>query len=90
MAIASELRETALIEVSVKDPAIPNRRLTGTVHHHLNDTLTLLTQEEISAPADVRVHTKDLLTFGEVLRCLPEPDAQWAVYVGVKRSVLIV
>jgi hypothetical protein len=27
---------------------------------------------------------------GEVVRCIPEPDGTWIVYVGVKRSMLIV
>jgi hypothetical protein len=90
MAIASQLRQSATIEVLTSDPAIPDRKLTGTVYKHGNEILILLTQEEIAAPAAVRVQTKDLLTLGKVLQCIPEPDAKWTVYVGVKRSILIV
>jgi hypothetical protein len=90
MAIASERREPALIEVSAKDPAIPNRKLTGTVRTSEKKILTLITDEEIAGSAAVRVQTKDLLAFGEILGCTPEPDAKWAVYVGVNRSILIV
>jgi hypothetical protein len=75
MAIASELREPALIEVSWSDPAVPNRKLTGTIYTRLKKSLTVVT---------------DQLTWGEVLRCIPEPDARWIVYVGVQRSLLIV
>ena len=90
MAIASQLRQSATIEVLASDPAIPDRKLTGTVHKHLNEVLTLLTEEEIAAHAGVRVQTKDLLTLGKVLRCTPEPDAKWTVYVAIIRSMLIV
>lgn len=90
MALASQLRQLASIEVLDSDPAIPDRKLTGTVHKHLNEILTLLTEEEIAASAAVRVQTKDLLTIGKVLRCIPEVDAKWTIYVGVTRSMLIV
>lgn len=90
VAIASELRETALIEVSVKDPSIPNRKLTGTVRTNEKKILTVITDEEITGSAAVRVQTKDLLSFGEVLGCVREAHAKWIVYVGVKRRMLIV
>jgi hypothetical protein len=90
MAIASELREPALIEVSWSDPAVPNRKLTGTIYTRLKKSLTVVTDQEITVSAAVRVQSKDLLTWGEVLRCIPEPDARWIVYVGVQRSLLIV
>ena len=90
MAIASQLRQSATIEVLASDPTIPDRKLTGTVHKHGSEILTLLTEEEIAAPAGVRVQTKDLLTLGKVLRCTPEPDAKWTVYVAIIRSMLIV
>jgi len=88
--ISSELRETAIIEVTAKDPAIPNRKLTGTVRMTEKKILTVITDEAIAGSADVRVQTKDLLSFGEVLDCIPEQDAKWTVYVGVKRRILIV
>lgn len=90
MALASEVRETAIIEVTAKDPAIPNRKLTGTVRTNEKKILTVITDEEIVGSAAVRVQTKDQLSFGEVLGCIPEPDAKWTVYVGIKRSMLIV
>jgi hypothetical protein len=90
MAVSSELRETALIEVSAKDPSIPNRKLTGIVRTNEKKILTVITDEEITGSAAVRVQTKDLLSFGEVLGCIPEQNAKWTVYVGVKRSMLIV
>ena len=90
MAIAFDPHLPAIIEVSSEDPAIPNRKLTGTIHACANKILPLLTGEEIATSACIRVQTKDLLTLGEVLRCIPEPDTNWTVYVGVKRSIFIV
>ena len=90
MTIASEIRQTALIEVSAKDPSIPNRKLTGIIRTTEKKILTVITDEEITGSAAVRVQTKDLLSFGEVLGCIPEPDMKWTVYVGIKRSMLIV
>lgn len=89
MAITSQSQQSATIEVLPSDPAMPDRQFTGTIHKHGNEILTLLTKEEIGAPAAVRVQTRDLLTLGKVLRCIPEPDKKWSVYVGVTRSMLI-
>jgi hypothetical protein len=90
MAMASELREPAIIEISSGDPAIPNQKLTGTIHARLNKTLTVVTDEQIVASAAVRVHSKDMLSLGEVLRCVAESDAKWTVHVGVERNMLII
>lgn len=90
MALASQSQQSATIEVLDSDPAIPDRQFTGIVHKHGSEILTLRTEEEIPAPAGVRVQTKDLLTLGKVLKCIPEPDMKWTVYVGVKRSMLVV
>lgn len=70
-AITSELREAAIIEVTAKDPAIPNRKLTGTVRTTEKKILTVITDEAITGSAAIRVQTKDLLSFGEVLDCVP-------------------
>ena len=90
MTVVSELREPALIEVSSSDPAVPNRKLTGTVHARLKKSLTVVTDQEVAASAAIRIQSQDLLTWGEVLRCLPEPEARWTIEVGVQRSMLIV
>jgi hypothetical protein len=90
MAIASEVEQSAIIEVTAKDPAIPNRKLTGIVRTNEKKILTAITDEAITGSAAVRVQTKDLLSFGEVLGCSREQDAKWTVYVGVKRRILIV
>jgi flagellar motor switch protein FliM len=89
MTIASELQEAAIIEVSSTDPALPNRKLTGTIHSRLKKILTMVTDQEIAASAAVRVQSNDFLTLGEVLRCIPEPDATWTVDVSIKYSMLI-
>jgi hypothetical protein len=90
MTDTSELREPALIEVSSSDPAVPNRKLTGTILTRLKKSLTVVTDQEIAVSAAVRVQSKDFLTLGEVQRCIPEPDTGWTVDVGVQRSMLIV
>lgn len=90
MAITSQSQQSATIEVLASDPAIRDRQLIGIVDKHGSEILTLLIEEEIAAPAAVRVQTKDLLTLGKVLRCIPEPDMKWTVYVSVIRSMLIV
>ena len=90
MAVASELRELAIIEISSGDPAIPNRKLTGTIHSRLNKTLTVVTAEQIAEFAGVRVQSKDMLSWGEVLYCISEPDEKWSVHVGVERNMLII
>ena len=90
MTSASELPEPALIEVSSSDPAIPHRKLTGTILTRLKKSLTMRTDQEIAVSAAVRVQSKDLLSLGEVLRCFPGPEARWTVEVGVQRSMLIV
>ena len=78
------------MEVTAKDPAVPNRKLTCTVRTKEKKILTVITDEEITGSAAVRVQTKDFLSFGEVLGCIPEQNAKWAVYVGIKRSMLII
>jgi hypothetical protein len=88
--IPSELWEVAIIEVSSSDPAIPIRNVTGTIHARLNKSLTVITSEEVVASAAVKVHCKNLLTLGEVLRCVQEPDTTWTLYVTIKRTMLIV
>ena len=90
MAIASELPEPVIVEVSSSDPAVPNRKLTGTIHARLDKTLTVVTDEQIVASAAVRVQSKDMLSLGEVLRCISEPDAKWTVHVGIQRNMLII
>lgn len=90
MTIASELQEPAILEVSSSDPAIPNRKLTGAIQARLKKSLTIVTDQEIAVSASVRVQSKDLLTLGEVLRCVPEPDATWTVDVVVKHTMFIV
>jgi hypothetical protein len=73
MACASELREPAIIEVSSSDPAIPNRKLTGTIHARLNKTLMAVTGAQIAASAAVRVQSQDILSLVEVLHCIAAP-----------------
>ncbi len=90
MAFSSQFHQSATIEVLASDPATPDRHLTGTIHKHGNEILTLLAEEEIAPPAVVRVQTRDLLTLGKVLRCIPEPDMKWTVDVGVTRTMLVV
>ena len=90
MAIASALRESAIIEVSSGDPAIPNRKLTGTIHARANKSLTMVTNEEIAASAAVRVQTKHLLSLGVVVSCVCELDAKCKVSVAVDRSIMII
>ena len=90
MTSASELHEPVLLEVSSRDPAIPPRKLTGTILTRLKKSLTVRTEQEIAVSAPVRVQSKDLLSLGEVLRCLPEPEERWTVEVLVQRSMLIV
>jgi hypothetical protein len=90
MTIEQELRESAIIEFSANDPAMPNRKLNGTIQSRANKTLTVTTAEEIPTSAEIRVQSKDLLTLGRVLHCISETDATWTVYVGIKRSILIV
>jgi hypothetical protein len=90
IAIEQALQESAVIEVSSDDSAVPNRKLSGTIQSWANKSLTLTTAEEIATAANIRVQSKDLLTLGQVLRCSSETDATWTVYIRIKRSILIV
>lgn len=90
MTIASELPEPAILEVSSSDPAVPDRKLTGTIQVRLKKNLTVVTDQEIAVSARVRVQSKHLLILGEVLRCVPESDAKWTIDVGVTHAMFIV
>jgi hypothetical protein len=90
MVITSKLQESAILEVSSSNPAIPNRKLTGTIQARLKKSLTVVTGQEIAVSANIRVQSKDLLTLGEVLRCVPEPDATWTVDIVIKHTMFIV
>jgi hypothetical protein len=90
MGIRSEVEELAIIEVSSSNPEFPSRKITGIVQARVKKSLTLTTGEEIAPSAAIRVQTKDILSLGQVLRCVAEPDAKWTVHVGVDRSMLVI
>jgi hypothetical protein len=90
MPLSCDVPESALIVVASSDPAIPNRKLTGTIQERSNKSITLITDEKIAESAAVRVHSKDLVSFGAVLRSGAEPNATWTVQVQVNRSMLVV
>ncbi len=51
--------------------------------------LTVTAAEEIAAPAEIRVQTKDLLTLGQIQWCISGTDATWTVYIGIERTMLV-
>ena len=84
-----ETRESVTIEVSSNDES-PNRKINGTVQEFAGNSLTLLSGEEIAASAAVKVQSKDRLYLGEVVRSVPERQTNWAVYVRLRRTIMIV
>ena len=90
MASVSELPELALIEVSSTDPATPNRKLTGTIESRAQKTIILPTREEIVPYSAIRVQTKHLLSFGEVLSCIRDANTTWKLHICVERSIMII
>lgn len=89
MDMTLQIGDSAIVEVSSSDPAIPNRKLTGTIRARLNRILMVVTGEEIAVSAAIRVQSKDLLAMGKVVECVYEQEATWIVYVGVECSMLV-
>jgi hypothetical protein len=85
----SKDRKSVIIEVSSVGMA-QNRKLKGTVEEFGGKSLTLLCDEEIPSFSAVKVQSWDRLFLGKVVKSVPDHRASWAVYIDLRRTLMVV